>query len=75
MTPTLDKMQTAFKEKMNELQANLDKLKINISEAGFHLLANPGHKPTLSRYNLLCHNRSETLTKIRKLKERITRKP
>ena len=75
MTPTLDKMQTAFKEQMAILQANLDKLKINISEAEYYISANPDFKPTLNRYNLMCHNRSETLTKIRKLKERMKTQP
>ena len=71
MTPTLNKMQVSFQEKMTELQSKLKKLEADISQAEQFILANPGHKLAMSRYNLLYHSRSETLTKIRKLKERM----
>ena len=70
MTHSIDK-QITFHEQMADLQSKLDKLLFNITGVEQHLSANPEHRPTLSRYNLLCHNRSEVLTKIRKLKERM----
>ena len=80
MTPTLDKMQVSFQEKMTELQSKLQSLNSQIIQAELFLSANPNqvylgmtpqNQPTWNRYNLLCHNRSEILTKIRKLKERM----
>ena len=75
MTPTTDKMQISLQEQLFELQMYLKTLEANINVADQFLAAKPGHKPTVNRYNLLCHNRSETLTKIRKLKERMKTQP
>ena len=80
MTPTLDKMQIALQEQMTELERKLEKLESDISRTELFLAANPYQlylgmtvkfQPSRNRYNILCHNRSETLTKIRKLKERM----
>ena len=80
MTPTLNKMQLSFQEKMTELQSKLKKLDSQIVKAELFLSANPNqvylgmtkkYQPSWNCYNLLCHNRSEILTKIRKLKERM----
>ena len=70
MTPALDKKIT-FREQMAELQSRLRSLDFRIVGAERFLSARPGYGPTISRYNLLCHSRSEVLTKIRKLKERM----
>jgi hypothetical protein len=71
MTPTTDKMQFALKEQMVELQAKFKSLHSQIVQAEQFLFAHPESKSTMNRYNILCHNKSETLTKIRKLKERM----
>jgi len=71
MTPTLDKMQVSFQEQMIELQTKFKSLHSQIVQAEQFLFAHPESKATLNRYNLLCHNKSETLTKIGKLKERM----
>ena len=70
MTHSLDK-QITFREQMAELQSRLKSLDFRIVGAERFLSARPGHTPTISRYNLLCHSRSEVLTKIRRLKERM----
>ena len=80
MTPTDDKMQHSFKEQMIELQSKLSLLNSQISQAELVLCSNPNqpylgmtlnNQPTRNRYNMLCHNKSETMTKIRRLKERM----
>ena len=70
MAPNLDKRIT-FREQMVELQSRLKSLEPRIVEAERFLSARPGHQPTLSRYNVLRHSRSEVLGKIRRLKERM----
>lgn len=70
MTHPLDN-RIAFDEQMVELHRRLKSLDSRISEAERFLLARPGHAPTVSRYNLYCHGRSEVLGKIRKLKGRM----
>lgn len=66
------KMQFGLKEQMVGLQRELEKLDFNISAAELFLsTVIDNHKPTLNHHNVLCHNRSETMTKIRKLKERM----
>ena len=60
-----------FEEQMPGLQRRLELLESRIAEAEQILSARPWHGPTLSRYNILCHSRSEVKTKIRKLKERM----
>ena len=70
----LDK-QITFRERMSTLVTERDHLESRIREVERFLNTLPvvtqDHKPTLNRYNLLCHNKSEVLTKIRKLKERM----
>lgn len=63
--------QITQREQMAELQRELEKLKISIAQADRFLAAKPGHESTTNRYNILQHNRSEILTKIRKLKEKM----
>lgn len=58
-------------EKMTELESKLKSLNSQILQAETFLSANPDHIPAISRYNLLCHNKSEILTKVRRLKERM----
>ena len=71
MNPTLNRKQINIQEKLTELQAKLQSLNLNIQETEVFLFVQPKHKPTLSRYNILQHSKSEILTKIRKLKEKI----
>lgn len=68
MTPAPDKKIT-FQERMVPLQRRLRSLESRILEAEGLLSARPGRQPTINRYNILCHDRSEVKTKIRKLKE------
>ena len=60
-----------FQEQMARLESRLSSLESQIQEAEVFLSARPGHKPTVSRYNTMCHGRSEVLTKIRRLKEKM----
>ena len=67
MTPTTDKMQVSQQEQMTNLKSRLESLNSNIIQVEQFLSAKPNHKPTINRYNILCHSKSEILTKIRKL--------
>ena len=58
-------------EKLLELQSKLKLLNNYIIQTEQFLSANPNHQPTLNRHNLLCHDKSETLTKIRILKRKM----
>lgn len=60
-----------FEGQMTELESRLRLLSSRILEAERFLFAHPGGEPTISRYNILCHSRSEVLTKIGILKGRI----
>jgi hypothetical protein len=68
---TTDKTQIGLKEKMAELQAKFKSLHSQIVQAEQFLFAHPESNSTMNRYNILCHNKSEVMTKIRKLKEKI----
>lgn len=70
MTSTPDKRIT-YGEQLMELETRLEFLEFRIAGAEHFLSARPGHQPTVSRYNILCHSRSEVKTKIRKLKEKM----
>jgi hypothetical protein len=58
-------------EQMAELQLKLESTEFSIFQAERFLSAHPSHEPTLSRYNILCHSRSEVKAKIRRLRERM----
>lgn len=60
-----------FQEQLTELESKLQSLNSQIIQAETFLAAKPDQIPTISRYNLLCHSKSEILTKIRKLKEKM----
>lgn len=72
-TPQRVDKQITFQEQMVELHSRLKSLDSRIVEAETFLSARLGHNPTINRYNLLCHDRSEVLTKIRMLKEKMGR--
>lgn len=59
-------------EQLTDLQAKLKRLNTHITQTEQFLAANPNHQPTLNRHNILCHDKSETLTKIRRLEEKMT---
>lgn len=63
-----------YQEKLEELQIELETLNNQITRDQELLLANPGHQSTISRYNILRQRKTETLTKIRRVKENIIRK-
>jgi len=71
MKPTLDKMQFILQEQLTALESVLLSLNLTIQETEVFLFSQPKHELTMSRYNALQHSKSETLTKIRKLKEKI----
>ena len=71
MSQGLDK-RILIEEQMAGLESRLRLLNSRIVEAERFIFARPGHQATISRYNILCHNRSEVLTKIRVLKGRMS---
>ena len=60
----------ARQEQLTSLQIKLSRLNTHITRTELFLSAQPNHQPTLNRYNILQHDKSKTLTKIRRLKKK-----